>query len=83
MQAKSIPELLGFAPIPLSRERPYSAASYRAMYRLSEEEAEDVIRTYHTHPQINRALAHRFISDGPYRERITTMMREDDGGHST
>lgn len=66
----TIPEMLGFAPVPYEREKAYSAESYRALYRLTEEEARKARDTFDNHPAIDMHLAQRYMKDTEYRARI-------------
>lgn len=72
----SIPELLGFAPIPRERDKPYSIGSYRAQYILTEDEARKVIATYQSHPAIDLHLSQRYMKDAEYHARVEKA-RED------
>lgn len=74
----TIPEMLGFSPIPFDRKRALSLGSYRAQFLLYEDEARDLLEEFApdkesreaAHPYIVAALNQRFIDDAEYRERI-------------
>ena len=76
MNGSSIPELLGFAPVPYDREKRYSVLSYQAMYRLTEEEAREVRDTCPSHPAIDMHLAQRYMSDSEYRARVDSERKD-------
>lgn len=77
-RGKSIPELIGFSPIPAQRRRAYSAESYQAQYLLTKQEAESLLADFsadesarnRAHPAINNALTQRYNTDREYRARI-------------
>ncbi len=73
MKTYSIPEMLGMPPVPFDRERLYSAASYRAMYVLTEEEAEEVLKTHARHSSVDFALSNRYVKDAAYRARVDAV----------
>ena len=72
----SIPEMLGFLGTDSNRrefherEKPYSVLSYRTMYLLYEDEAEELVGRYDSHSAIDMELHQRYAAGGEYRERV-------------
>jgi hypothetical protein len=69
-RGNSIPEMLGFSSVPYDREKKYSVDSYRALYALTEEEAQEARDSHATQPEIDIAMSHRYMKDAEYRARV-------------
>jgi hypothetical protein len=90
-QTFSIPEYLGFLGTEDSRrkhearQRAYSQMSYRVMYLLYEDEADELLTRFApdeqarntAHPHIHRELMLRFARDPEYRDRV--LGQSDEG----
>lgn len=70
MSGLSIPEMIGFSPVPFEREALYSVKSYQALYCLTEEEAKEIRDSYVRHSQVDLALSKRYLNDTEYHERV-------------
>ncbi len=79
MSGSSVPELLGFVPVPFDREKRYSAVSYQVLYMLTEDEARDLLDSHTTHPQIDLTMSNRYVSDPTYRKRVNDARQDITG----
>lgn len=74
----TIPEILGFTPVPAGRRKALTQLGYRAQYLLYEDEADALLDEFApdeqsrntAHPHIEAELNRRFINDAEYRARV-------------
>lgn len=70
---RSVCEMRGMPAIDRDRERPFSPASYAAQYGITIEDAQDLVASSNSHPQIHRQILAMFKADRELKERALML----------